>query len=148
MYVYSVAMYQLSRHCQGLVPWKQLDIAYQKQMWGGIRRRVAALSRLPDNWQHFLRINANITELFAFLVKCISHMVVTKQIVITNGNEVLCIPPQDTSSLAPCNHDEADTRMCVHLACAVTKCFNKILLHTVDTDVVVLALVVAGRVNV
>ena len=75
-------------------------------------------------------------------------MVVTKQIVTTNGNEVLCIPPQDTNSLAPCNHEELDTRIFVHLADADTKDFNKVLLHTVDTDVVVLAVAAAARINV
>ena len=75
-------------------------------------------------------------------------MVVTKQIVTTNSNEVLCIPPHDTSSLAPCNHEEVDTRMFVHLVDAVTKCFNKVLLRKVDTDVVVLAVAAAARINV
>ena len=71
-------------------------------------------------------------------------MVVTNR-VTTNGNEVLCIPPQDTSSLAPCNHEEVDTRMFVHLADAVTKGFNKVLLCTVDT---VLAVAAVARINV
>ena len=33
-------------------------------------------------------------------------------------------------------HEEVDTRMILHLADAVSKGFQKILLHTVDTDVV------------
>ena len=82
------------------------------------------------------------------LVKCISQMVVTKHVVTTNGNEVLCIPPQDTSGLAPCNHEEVDTLMFVHLADAETKGFNKVLLHIVDTDVIVLAVAAAVRINV
>ena len=70
----------------------------------GITRRVASLQ---GNWQQLLQINSNKRKLFSFLVKHISQMVVTKQIVTTN--EVLCIPPQDTYSLAPCNHEEVDT---------------------------------------
>ena len=60
----------------------------------------------------------------------------------------VCIPPQDTSGLDPCNHEELDTRMFVHLADAVTKGFNKVLLNTVDTDVVVLTVAAAASINV
>jgi len=35
-------------------------------------------------------------------------------------------PPQDTNYLAPCDHEEADTRMILHLADAVNKVFKKI----------------------
>ena len=41
------------------------------------------------------------------------------------------------NSIAPCNHEEADTRMMVHVNDAVMQGFNKILIRTVDTDVVV-----------
>ena len=92
-----------------------------------------------ETGKSFLRINANKIELFAFLVKHITQMVTTKQVVTTNGLEVLCIPSWDTSRLVPCDHEEADTRMILHLADAVNEGFHKNLLHTVDTDVVVLA---------
>ena len=42
--------------------------------------------------------------------------------------------------LAPCNHEEADTRMHLHAAGAVQCGFTKILLRTVDTDVLILAI--------
>ena len=41
---------------------------------------------------------------------------------------------------------QSTTRMFVHLADAVTKSFNKVLLRTVDTDVV-LAVAAAARIN-
>ena len=41
--------------------------------------------------------------------------------------------------LAPCNHEEANTRMLLHAADAVQCGFTKILLHSVDTDVLILA---------
>ena len=55
---------------------------------------------------------------------------------------------QDTSHLAPCDHEEADTRMIPHMADAVEKGFRKILLHTVDTDVVVLAVTAAAKLDI
>ena len=107
---------------------------------------MEASSNLPGNWQEFLRIDANKIELFAFLAKHIARSVITKQIIVTSGSDVLCIPPsEDTSSLAPCDHEEADTRIIVHLADAVRKGCKSILVRTVDTDVVVLAVAAAAH---
>ena len=61
---------------------------------------------------------------------------------------VVCIPPQDTSHLAPCDHEEADTRMILHMADAVNKGFKRILLRTEDTDVVVLSVAAATKLHV
>jgi len=64
---------------------------------------------------------------------------------VTTGSGLVCISPQDTSHLAPCDHEEVDTRMILHIADAVNKGFKKILLHTVDTDVVVLSVEAASK---
>lgn len=65
----------------------------------------------------------------------ISSLHTDKQVVTTYGAQVLSTPSRDTSLLAPCSHEEADTRMTLHLADAVNQGFQKILLKTVDTDV-------------
>ena len=114
----------------------------------GIRRRVEESANLPKNWSQFLRDDANKTELFLFLVKHIKHLVTRKQIITTNGSDVVCIPPQDISNLAPSNHEEADTRMVLHLADAAKKGYNKILLRTVDTDVVVLSVAAFAKLEI
>ena len=44
--------------------------------------------------------------------------------------------------LSPCTHEEADTRMFLHAADAVQQGDRKILLRTVDTDVLLLAVFV------
>ena len=64
--------------------------------------------------------------------------------VITNGDAVLSkslLP--DITDLAPCNHEEADTRVILHAAHAAHTGHSKITIHTVDTDVVVLAVALA-----
>ena len=38
----------------------------------GVRRRVETLANLPGNWQQFLWIDANKTELFSLLAECIT----------------------------------------------------------------------------
>ena len=54
--------------------------------------------------------------------------------------DVLCYPSTYTSEkLSPCSYEEADIRMMVHIADAVDKGHNSIMIRTVDTDVVVLA---------
>ena len=45
--------------------------------------------------------------------------------------------------LAPCSHEEADSRMLLHVSHAANHGHHKILIKTVDTDVVVLAVSVA-----
>ena len=63
-----------------------------------------------------------------------------KQLVITDVESVMSKPPlQDTTTLAPCSHEEADSRMLLHVAHAAHHNHNKTLIRTVDTDVVVLA---------
>ena len=47
--------------------------------------------------------------------------------------------PPKLSSLAPCNLEEADSWMILHLQDAVNVGYKKVILRTVDTDVVVLA---------
>ena len=45
------------------------------------------------------------------------------------------MPLNDISSLAPCSHEEIDTRMLLHVQDALQQGHKKILLRTVDTDV-------------
>ena len=64
-----------------------------------------------------------------------------KQVIVTNGKDVLCYPSSYTSEkLSPCSHEETDTRVMVHVADAVHRGHNSVMIRTVDTDVVVLAM--------
>ena len=63
-----------------------------------------------------------------------------KELIITTGVTVLSKPlVEDLESLSPCNHEEADTRMILHVNHATHHGHHKIMIRTVDTDVVVLA---------
>ena len=112
----------------------------------GMRRRVVAGALLPSNWMDFLRVDGNKTDLFKFLSNALldSFSVKEKQLVVTDGELVLSKPPlQDLDSLSPCSHEEADTRMLLHANHAAHHGHHKILIWTVDTDVVILAVYVA-----
>ena len=112
----------------------------------GVRRRVVAEALIPRNWNDFLRVDSNKTELYKFLSHALFDLFnqEEKQLVITDGESVLSKPPlDDLASLSPCNHEEADSRMLLHVSHAAHCGHHKLLIRTVDTDVVVLALYVA-----
>ena len=46
---------------------------------------------------------------------------------------------QNTGGLQSCSHEEADTRMLLHVKDAMNCGFKSVMIRTVDTDVVVLA---------
>ncbi|KAG7177316.1 hypothetical protein Hamer_G000627, partial [Homarus americanus] len=114
----------------------------------GFGRHVTASGPLPSNWQNFLRNSDNKEELFSFLSEQVMQLVVkeSKQLVVTDKKQVLTVPPRkDTANLAPCNHEEADTRMMVHAADALECGHRRILIRTVDIDVVNLAVALANE---
>jgi len=112
----------------------------------GVRRRVVGGASIPGNWASVLRVDDNKTELFSFLSGALldSFQLADKQLVITDRGDILSKPPLlDTTSLAPCTHEEADSRMMLHAAHAAHAGRSKITTRTVDTDVVVLAVALA-----
>ena len=90
----------------------------------------------------FLRVDENKEELFHFLVdQLVSVEAEHGQVTSTKGDSVVCNGQRDDiSGLAPCKHEETDTRLLL-LAADAGKCgFNKIMLRTIDTDVLVIAI--------
>ena len=57
---------------------------------------------------------------------------------MTKGNDVVCNLQIDKNLLAPCNHEEADTRMFVHAKHASLAGSRVVTIVSSDTDVVVL----------
>ena len=114
----------------------------------GTRRRVEPSSLIPKKWSEFLRIDDNKTELFSYLaVSAVANIKTNKTFITIHQSNVLCIHRQDLVGLAPCKHEEANTRIILHLEDAVREKHNKISIRTVDTDVVVLAVTAAQRIN-
>ena len=108
----------------------------------GVHRRVVSGTLILGNWYDFLQEDCNKAELFQFL----SHVLIdsfdlkVKQLVITVGESILSKPLlNDVDLISPCTHKEADTHMLLHLHHATFHGYDKVLVRTVDTDVVVLA---------
>jgi len=120
-----------------------LKSACREKRGTGTRTRVLASTKIPSNWHEFLRVTENKVELFRFLADvCVTSATSTNhQILITRDENVMCMSGgTDTTSIAPCSHEEADTRIFLHCLHA-SQCGSKnIAVRTVDTDVVVLAI--------
>ena len=105
----------------------------------GVCRRVVAAAPIAGNWQDFLCVDINKTDLYKFL----SHVLLDlfnqeeKQLVITDVGAVLSKPPiHELGSLC---HEEADSCMLLHVSHAAHCGHHTILIRTVDIYVVVLA---------
>ena len=86
----------------------------------GVRRNVSSHVKIPSNWMAFLRDSTNKSELFQVLSYKIS-------VFDFSPNKIVC------------NHEEADTRIIVHLQDAIANGEPvTALIRTVDTDVVVI----------
>ena len=112
----------------------------------GVHIHVVTVAVIPGNWQNFLRMDSNKTELFRFLSEALLKWIdqEDKQLVITDGEVVLSKSPlPDLASLAPCSHEEAGSRMLLYASRAAQHAHHKIMIRTIDTDVVVLAVSVA-----
>ena len=125
-----------------------LKASTREQRGKGVRRRVVDSAVIPGNWQSFLQVDSNKVELFGYLSTMLaeSFQKEGKELVVTDGEQVICVPQQeDVNSLAPCNQEEADTRMMLHVAHAAQHGHHQIQVRTVDTDVVVLAAMVVQK---
>ena len=67
------------------------------------------------------------------------------EVITTSGVDVLSPSPVEREGLTACNHEEADTRIFIHVEHASARGLKKVLISTVDTDVVVLAIAYAKQ---
>uniref|UniRef100_UPI00358E5A52 uncharacterized protein n=1 Tax=Myxine glutinosa TaxID=7769 RepID=UPI00358E5A52 len=81
----------------------------------GTRRKVSGDTKLPTNWNDFLRDPINKKELFEFLSSKVAEFncPAGSSVYITAGENVICIGTEIEMSM--CNQEEADTRIVVHV---------------------------------
>ena len=106
----------------------------------GVRRRVAGGNKMPKNWQSFLRDDNNKTELFHFLADKIAEMHTVNVVIVTKEELALSTQVINLDHVAPCSHEEADTRIFVHAKHAVMEGNQTLMIKANDTDVVVIAI--------
>ena len=93
---------------------------------------------VPTNWNGFLRDGKNKQELFEFLSNKIAAFKYpeSKEVFVTQRQSVMT--NERTLEMPSCNHEEADTRLIVHIVNALTNGQSTCLVRTVDTDVVII----------
>jgi hypothetical protein len=96
----------------------------------GARRKVTANVKVPQNWRSFLRDNDNKTELFHFLADKISEIETLNTVIVTRGEYDVSNQAVNLDAVAPCSHEEADTRLFVHA---------HLMIVANDTDVLAIA---------
>jgi len=128
-----------------------LKSAARAKRGSGIKRRVMASAVLPSQWSAFLLVDDNKSELFHFLATELATVPVPagKLLVVTTGQDAICNPREGSNidNLYPCSHEEADTRMFLHAAHAAKHGYKNVLIRTVDTDVVVLAVALQQKIE-
>ena len=67
-----------------------LKATTRRKRGSGVRRRVQANNELPRDWQGFLRLDDNKSELFKFLAEHAASINSEKEVITTYGKEVLC----------------------------------------------------------
>lgn len=133
---------------------KRMDVVWDRYIDGSLksstRQKRGSGSRIivkgstpaPKNWQSFLRVDENKKELYNYLSDCISSQFTPgKELYCTRDTTVVASHDSDIGSdIAPCNHEEADARPILHALHCAKKGYRRILIRSVDTDVVVLAI--------
>ena len=107
----------------------------------GIRRCVRPDSRIRGDWTAFLRVDEDKQELFLYLAGQLTTIGTDHGEAVSTKNETVVFNNDrtDAADLSPCTHEEADTRLLLHAADAARRRYTKVMVRTVDTDVVVIA---------
>ena len=109
----------------------------------GVRISVRKDTTIFKNFSKFMSDDVNKTELFQILADSMTSSEVFQgrlQITSTKASDIKCNISIDESVLSPCNHEEADTRIFLHVLDCIRNRFNEIKVITAGTDVVVIAL--------
>ena len=105
-----------------------------------IRRKVEKISKSPNYWSAFLRVNENKAELFRFLSRFIVSMESEKGVLWAFDGDHLSNNDMDISSHTAYSHEEVDTRVLLHARQIFWSGYEKVCIQTVDTDVLVIVI--------
>ena len=104
----------------------------------GVRTKVSGQTKLPKKWSDFLKVDANKTELYHFLSQQVSSIRIPEHKLMFITSEFSVISMGTDQPMPRCDHEEADTRMIVHVRDSLDRGNNQIMIRTVDTDVLII----------
>ena len=106
----------------------------------GIRTKVRPSTKIPNNWQGFLRVTENLTELIEIISSHVQQYTRESIIMLATNGEHALSSNTNTEYISPCSHEEADYRMLLHISDMVRNNVTKIRIRTIDRDVLVIAI--------
>lgn len=100
----------------------------------GIIIKVSDSTAIPKKFKQFLCVNEKKTQLFQLLAKKMVGYLhyLGKHVVCTFDDQVFTPITMDVSSISPTSHEEADSRLLLHVKNAVESEHTRILIRTVD----------------
>ena len=125
-----------------------LKASTRRKRGKGTKWKVRGSVPIPSNWTQFLRVDENKEQLFLFLATQIPLIHSNKVVISTHGKSVVSNQDINMDYLSPCDHEEADSKMFIHLADAVKQGHERVTIKTVDTDVVILAVSAVSKLNI
>ena len=124
--------------------------AQEKRASGTVVARtvVKESTPIPTNWKYFLQNRENKISLFRFLSKAVvdASANISQVVIYSTIDELVIVnaihgkSQSDLHNISPCNHEEADGRIFLHLADASQQGHSKASIRTVDSDVVVIGI--------
>jgi len=114
----------------------------------GTKIQLAPSTEIPkEAWQKFLSNSENKRKLFELLADEISSATIPGvQLISTKHKDAVSSTRDDMDILRPCNHEEADTRILLHVADAANQGITRVLVRSRDTDVLVLCVANLGNI--
>ena len=101
----------------------------------GVRRKVATSTKIPKQWIDFLRNSENKKDLFLFLSSQVRDQGIIKAFYMTECEGVVSTVGEPFPT---CDHEEADTRVVAHALHTAERGYNRIVIRTSDTDIIVI----------
>ena len=105
---------------------------------------------MPSNLKKFLLVADNKGRLFAFLAGQLAQLHVEGKLFITTIDNTVITSlqiPYPADMITPCNHEEADSHLLLHTAHCLATGHEQIMVITVDSDMIVLAIFAAAALN-
>ena len=113
----------------------------------GVTTIVECSTPVSRDWNKFLANSRNKVQLFRFLSTAVIEAAsqFTDVVVCSTYDDHVLVSTSDSQSVAdfdtimPCNHQEADSRIFLHLSHAAQQGHSKAFIRTVDSDAVIIA---------
>ena len=112
----------------------RIKAATREKRDNGIRMKVAGKNKIPGNWRGFLRDKGNKQKLFQFLSQKFLSFDCPERKEVFVISDVKVLTEGSSHNMSSCDHEQADTRLLLHLVDALKNGCSTCVIQTVDTS--------------